>query len=250
MMRTALHAEWTKLRTAPGTAWLLLAIVAATAGVSAIAAAAMDCRATGCADPARIGLTGVQLGQAVVAIVAVLTIGGEYGTGMIRVTLTAMPRRTAVLAAKATVLLGVVLAAATVAVLTSLLAARLAGLSLDGEPVSRAAFGSVLYLALIALLSLGVGTAVRNSATAVGVVLGLLYVFPLVAQAAADPDWQRRLEQIGPTTAGLAIQATANLEDLPIGPWEGLGVLALWTAAALVAGTLLLEYRDASITDA
>jgi ABC-2 type transport system permease protein len=174
-----------------------------------------------------------------------LMIGGEYGTGMVRVTFAAMPRRSAVLAAKATVLLGVVLAAAASAVLASLLAARGAGLSLDGEPVWRAAFGSVLYLALIALLSLGVGAAVRSSAAAVGVVLGLLYVFPLVAQAAADPDWQRRLEQIGPTTAGLAIQATANLDELPLGPWEGLGVLALWAAAALLAGTLLLEYRDA-----
>jgi hypothetical protein len=60
-----------------------------------------------------------------------------------------------------------------------------------------------------------------------------------------DPHWQRHLLQIGPMTAGLAIQATANLQNLPIGPWPGLGVLAAWTAAALLAGGLLLRLRDA-----
>jgi ABC-2 type transport system permease protein len=46
-------------------------------------------------------------------------------------------------------------------------------------------------------------------------------------------------------TAGLAIQATTNLRSLPISPWAGLGVLAAWTAAALLAGGLLLRLRDA-----
>ena len=60
-----------------------------------------------------------------------------------------------------------------------------------------------------------------------------------------DPDWQRHLQQIGPMTAGLAIQTTINLDDLPISPWAGLGVLAAWAAAALLAGGLLLRARDA-----
>ena len=106
-LRDTLHAEWTKLRTAPGTAWLLLAVVALTVAVSAAAAAATRCPAAGCGqDPAKISLTGVDLGQAVVAILAVLAISGEYSTGMIRITLAAMPRRTTVLAAKAAVVTG------------------------------------------------------------------------------------------------------------------------------------------------
>jgi ABC-2 type transport system permease protein len=86
---------------------------------------------------------------------------------------------------------------------------------------------------------------VRDSAAAIGVVLGLLYLFPIVAQVVTDPDWQRHLKQLGPMTAGLAIQATANLDSLPIGPWAGLGVLAAWAAAALLIGGLLLRLRDA-----
>ena len=90
----ALHAEWTKLRTLPGTGWLLAAAVALTVAVSAAAAAAATCPAGGCpADPAKLSLTGVQVGQAIVAILAVLAISNEYSTGMIRVTLAAMPRR-------------------------------------------------------------------------------------------------------------------------------------------------------------
>jgi len=209
-------------------------------------------------DPAKLSLTGVEFGQAVVAIVAVLAISTEYTTGMIRSTLTAMPRRAAVLAAKAAVTTGPVLAAAAVAVAGSLLAGRLILpghgftaargfplLSLADGPVLRAAAGSVLYLALIALFSLGVATAVREPAVAIGTVLGLLYLFPIVAAVAASPDWQRHLEQIGPMTAGLDIEATTGLRGLPLSPWAGLGVLAAWTAAALLAGGLALRLRDA-----
>lgn len=71
------------------------------------------------------------------------------------------------------------------------------------------------------------------------------HLFPIVAQEVSDPHWQRHLQQIGPMTAGLAIQATTNLRSLPIGPWAGLGVLAAWAAAALLAGGLLLRWRDA-----
>jgi ABC-2 type transport system permease protein len=118
-------------------------------------------------------------------------------------------------------------------------------LSLGDGPVLRAAGGSVLYLALIALLSLGVATAVRESAVAIGLVLGVLYVFPVVTSVLTNQHWQRHLEQIGPMTAGLDIQATANLRSLPLTPWEGLGVLALWAAGVLTLGALIFRFRDA-----
>ncbi|MER6578674.1 ABC transporter permease [Nonomuraea sp. NPDC001023] len=254
-MREHLHAEWTKLRTLPGAAWLLLAIVVLTVAAGVAACAVVSCAAQGCGyDPARIGLFGVQVSQAVVAVLAVLAITGEYGTGMICLTLTAMPRRTGVLAAKAIILAGLTLIAGSVAVLASALAARpiLLGngfptetLVLTSGPMLRAAVGSVLYLALIALFSLGVATAVRDSATAIGVVLGLLYLFPALILMIADDDWQRLLWQISPMNAGLAVQATTGLAALPLSPWAGLSVLAAWATAALLAGGLLLRTRDA-----
>ena len=258
-MRKSLHAEWTKLRTLAGTFWLLLATAALTVAVSGAAAAAVRCPSGGCADdPAKISLTGIYLGQAVVAVLAVIAISGEYGTGMIRVTLTAMPRRVTVLAAKAAILTALILVTGTVAVLGSLLAG---GLILPGHGIGpshgypaispgdgavlRAAFGSVLYLALIALLSLGAATALREAATAIGIVLALLYVVPIIAVFAGNAALTRHLEQIAPMTAGLAIQATTGLKTLPIGPWAGLGVTAAWAAGALVLGGILLQSRDA-----
>jgi ABC-2 type transport system permease protein len=76
-------------------------------------------------------------------------------------------------------------------------------------------------------------------------VLGLLYLFPLVAGALGSERWQRRVERAGPMSAGLQIQATTALRSLPISPWSGLGVLAAWAGAALVAGGLALRLRDA-----
>jgi ABC-2 type transport system permease protein len=258
-MTAALHAEWTKLRTLAGPGWLLTATVVLTVAVSAAAAAATRCPAgLACpVDPARLSLTGVQLGQAAVAILAAGLITTEYSTGMIRTTFTATPRRLTVLGVKAALLAGVVLAAGAVAALGSLAAGRLIlpghgftaargfpALSLADGGVLRATLGSALYLALVALLSLGIATIVRDSAAAIAIILGLLYLVPVVAHVLA-PNWYRHLEQAGPMTAGLAIQATTGLRSLPLSPWAGLGVLAAWAAGALLAGSLALRLRDA-----
>jgi ABC-2 type transport system permease protein len=257
----SLRAEWTKLRTVSGTAWILAAACVLTVAVGAATAAATRCGAgTRCpVDPTKVSLTGIQAGQAVVAVLAVLVISGEYSTGMIAATFMAMPRRWTVLAAKAAVLTGPVLAAAVVAVAGSLAAGRLlltrngltgahgfAVVSLAHGPTVRAAAGSVLYLALIGLLSLGIATIVRDSAAATGAVLGVLYVAPVLALAlGGEPTWQRWVERYAPTNAGLAILDTTGLHHLAIGPWAGLGVLAGWAAAALLAAILLLRLRDA-----
>jgi ABC-2 type transport system permease protein len=258
-LRDALRAEWAKQRTSPGTAWLLLTVVATTVAVSAAAAASARCPAAGCGqDPGKISLTGVDLGQAAVAIVAVLAVSTEYSTGMIRTTLAAMPGRGRVLAAKAAVVTALTLAAGATGVAGSLLTGWLilpghgftrrhgfAPLTLAEGPVLRAATGSVLYLALIALLSLGAAAAVREGAVAIGLVLGLLYLLPIVAAVVHNATVQRHLLQAAPMTAGLNIQATTGLRGLPLTPWQGLAVLAAWAAGALLAGGLLLRFRDA-----
>jgi ABC-2 type transport system permease protein len=95
------------------------------------------------------------------------------------------------------------------------------------------------------LLSLGAATALREAAVAIGVVLGLLYVLPVVAVFDGNATLSRHLEQIAPMTAGLAVQATTRLNTLPISPWAGLGVLAAWAAGALMLGGVLLRMRDA-----
>ncbi|MFF4398748.1 ABC transporter permease [Streptomyces sp. NPDC001480] len=248
----AVRAEWTKLRSTPGPAWLLLATATVTVALGAAVSAIATCPHAGCGiDAPRLVLSGVYLGQAPVAVLAVLTVSGEYSTALIRTTLTAVPSRPTALAAKAVVLTVTVAAVGSLTLLASLVVAGTVmpphgypRLSLGDGPVLRAGAGSVAYLVLIAVLSLGVAAVVRDSAAAIGTVLGLLYLPPVLTRTVTDPHLHRLLEQVAPMSAGLAVQATTDLRQLPIGPWAGLGVLAAWSAGTLLAGTMLLRMRD------
>lgn len=257
-MISALHAEWTKMRSVSGNLWLVLGAIALAVALSGVAVATEHYSPGGSpVDITRLSLVGIDLAQALIVILAVHAVCGEYSSGMIHITLTALPRRLTVLAAKAAIVCLVALFAGAVAVLGCLLVGRLvlpshgftsvhgyALLSLAHTPTLRAAAGTVLYLALVALLSLGIAAAVRDSAAAIGLVLGLLYCFPIVAALVGDSHWERLVERLGPMTAGLSIQATIDQRTLPIGPWAGLGVLAAWAGVALLVGGLLLFVRD------
>lgn len=240
----ACRAEWTKLRTEPVFWWLLVGLVAVTVAVSA--ATSGTTRTVG--DPARLALSGVTVGQTVAVVVAVLSVGGEYGSGLIQLTLSAVPGRVTALAAKAAVLGAVVTVAGAVAVLGSLVAGHLllpGGLALLNGAILRAAVGSVLYLILVTLLAVGITFAVRDGGVAAGAILALLYLFPLLIHVVTDAWLQRQLARLGPMPAGLTIQATTGLDRLPISPWTGLGVLAIWSAAGLAVGATILRRRDA-----
>ncbi|QXJ19837.1 ABC transporter permease subunit [Actinomadura graeca] len=260
---SALRAEWTKLRTLPSTAWLLLALTAATVAVGAAVTGSVDTShcdtPAGCAeDTPRLALSGVQAGQVAAVVLGALAVGGEYATGTIAATLAAVPRRATVLLAKAAVVGAAVAAAGTAAVLASLAAARLLlprggftaahgypPLSPADGPTARAALGTVLYLVLVALLSLGAAAALRDSAGAITGVLTVLWIVPAVTPFVGDPAWRDRLDRYAPMSAGLAARSTRALDTLPIGPWAGLGLLAAYAAAALAIGGALFTARDA-----
>ena len=245
----ALHAEWTKLRTVPSMLWLLAAAAAATVAVSALMTASVH--TDQCPSPAecfedttRLSLSGVHMGQLLVAVLAVLAMSTEFATGMVRTTLAAMPARLRVLAAKAVVVMVPVLGAAALGVLGSLAVARLilpgngftAVPSLGDEATLRAAGGTVAYCGLIGLLSLGLAALVRDAAVAMTTVVGLLYMFPILARFITSERGQELIAMYAPLNAGLAVQTTLGVDRAPIGPWAGLGVLALWSAAAMAAG--------------
>jgi ABC-2 type transport system permease protein len=257
-MIAAIRAEWTKQRTVPSTAWLLFAAAAATVAVSAIVAAAWHVNGGSTADPTKLSLTGIYVGQAVIAIFTVLSVSEEFGTGMIRTSIAAVPRRVNLMAAKVASTAGLIVPSGLVGTGGCLIVGRLlladAGLnpargyaliSLRHAATLRAAAGSVIYLILIGLLALGIATIIRDTAASIGAVFSLLYLPPIAAQLIHDPTWRRHIQEIAPMTAGLAIQATRTLHDLPIAPWAGLGILAGWAAGAVLAGGLVLRIRDA-----
>ena len=259
----ALRAEWTKLWSVASTRWLVAAAAVLTAAVGALVTATVDVSLcptpTTCdEDTVKLALTGVWAGQVAVVVVAVLAVTGEYGTRTIRTTLTAVPRRLVVLAAKAAVVATVALGAGLVGVAGSLAAGRgiLPGngftaangyppLTVADPSTLRAAVGTVLYLGLVALLGLGIGAIVRDTAAGLITVLALLFLAPLVVGFVSDPTWKERLQTFAPTTAGLAVQATRDLDRLPVAPWAGLGVLAIYAAVAVAAGGAVLAKRDA-----
>lgn len=255
--------EWTKLRTVRSTAWNLLALVTTTVAVSAFAAdrtAPTDCSPRPCMlDTARIALAGIYIGQIAVVALAVLAITAEYDTRTIGPTLQAQPCRWRVLTAKATVVLALVLSAGAVAVAGCVVVGRVIlarnGFTADtGYPLllamsdpttRRALLGTVVYLGLVALLSLGVAATLRSTAAAVTAVLSLLYVVPIAARFVTDPEWQTILTLAAPMTSGLAVQSTRPLNDAAISPWAGLAVLAAYAGVALMVGFILFQTRDA-----
>ncbi|MEV5572481.1 ABC transporter permease [Spirillospora sp. NPDC052269] len=250
-MTRELHAEWTKLRTLSSTAWLLLATCALTVLVGALVTAGTRA-SDGPQDLPKLVLGGVQYGQATMVVLACLVVGAEYGSGTIGPTLVAMPRRLRVFAAKSVVVSGLACVVGVLGVVGSLLVGRvvLSSDGFDSFPLTdgstlRAAAGTVLYLGLIALLSLGLATALRDSGVAIMVVLSVLYAVPVLTRLLSSDHWKWRLEKYAPMKAGLSVQATKNLAALPLSPWHGLGVLALYALACLCLGALLFRWRDA-----
>lgn len=256
-MTATLHAEWTKLRTLAANLWLVPGVVAGTVAISAAAGGLTHVSGvTPGGDSTKLSLSGVYLGQLLVATLAIIAICEEYATGMIRVTLAATPQRVAVLMAKAANLAGLTAVASVAAVAGCLAVGRLmlpahgldpahgyALISIGSAATMRAAGGTVIYLVLMALLSLGIGTVIRETAVSLGAVVALLYVPPLLAHIVGGMLGQH-IKEISPASAGLAIQSTTNLHSLPIQPWPGMGVLTAWAIASLLLAAATLRVRD------
>jgi ABC-type transport system involved in multi-copper enzyme maturation permease subunit len=201
-------------------------------------------------------LLGVRLGLVAAMALGVLSMTSEYRTRTIGLTFVASPYRGRVLAAKATVLSGVVFLAGLGAslaafALTPPLQAR-GGYGPPAYPVPRltdpgvprAIVGTALFLVLVALLSLAVGTVIRRATGAVITLLALFLVVPtVVAQVSGTANaWVGRVTPI----AGLAVQRTVDVPgENVIGPWAGFAVLGAYTAAALTVALLVLKRRDA-----
>ena len=249
-----LQAEWIKLWSLRSTYWTLLGtltvvvLIAVLLGVASVVdqAAGPDGRMT-------IAM-GYTFAQVVVAVLGVLTITGEYATGMIRSTLTAVPTRLPALAAKALLVAVVSFAVGVLGVALAYVASYpLLGsnaASLGDPEVLRIFWGTGLYLSGVALLGLGVGAIIRHTAGAITLVLGVLLLLSTLWQLLmATSDWFTRTYPYLPSTAGeriVAPTATAVTDGPPaLAPWAGFGVFALYVLLTLILAATLLQRRDA-----
>ncbi len=249
-------SEWTKVRSVRSTIWTLVVTVVLGIGLGAIATATTAARWSRMSivsrltfDPTRTSLTGLLFAQLAIGILGVLVVSAEYGTGTIRATFAATPRRPVVVIAKALVFGAVALVVGEVVsfvaffVGQSLLTGPAPHAAL-GDPGSlRAVVGGGLYLLVLGLLALGIATIVRHTAGAISAFVGVLLVLPIIVTALPS-SIGNSIGKFLPANIGvvlLSVQPQAS----SFSPWAGLLLLCGYAVAALVIGTVLVVRRDA-----
>jgi len=263
-----LRGEWIKFWSVRSTTWTLSIFVFATVALVLLISLAFvnvpspeeggppEGTAGNPLDPLSIAVT---LAQLALAVLGALTITSEYSTGMIRSSLTAVPKRLPMLWSKAIVLVVSVFAVALVAVA---LAMSLQWVFFDSQDFSvdatdpeliRPLVGTAVYLATIALFSYALGALMRHSAAALATVLGLLLVAPILFSSIPWKPLQQAFpflpgvagQQFTQTTEQLEASAAASTVGADLTAWAGYGVLVLWVVIVLGAAAVLLKRRDA-----
>jgi ABC-type transport system involved in multi-copper enzyme maturation permease subunit len=225
-------------------------------------------------DPTALSLRGFYLAQLAVGVLGVLFVTGEYSTGMIRATLSAVPTRKPVWVAKIAIFAGVIFVITLIAAFIAFLGGQAVlgiyhahgnifkigpnggvgilpgaggshrlGVSISHPGSVRAIFGAALYMVGVGLLGIGCGFIIRNSGGAIATLFGLLLVLPLLAQALPTSE-QHHVSKFLPLLAGTAGMNTESNSD-QLGPWTGLGIFALYVVASLGIGLYVLRRRDA-----
>ena len=272
------RSEWIKLRTLRSTWWCLALIVALSVLFGLLIAAFINRDSSALPTAAQDGdlvavvTVGTSFTQLIAAVLGVLVVSGEYGTGMIRSTFTAVPRRLPAVLAKLVVLAvamfvtGLVAVALTFAATVAILAGHGISAHLGDVAVWMPIVGSAVYLALVAALAFGIGALVRNTAGGISITIGLLLVLPIllsVAIALTQATWLSNVNAVLPSAAGAQLHAFAApagtaavsgpggrgpaqaAADVVLNGWGGLGVLVAWILVALIPALVLVRRRDA-----
>ncbi|MEU6669871.1 ABC transporter permease subunit [Streptomyces sp. NPDC046727] len=249
------RSEWTKIRSVASTVWTLSLAVVVTVALGMLVSALsnsqfarMPARERLSFDPTVISFAGMTLGQLAMIVFGVLVVSNEYSTGMIRVSLAAVPQRGTFLFSKVAVATALALAVGMVTCFAAfflgqaMLGSHGTGI---GEPgVLRAVFGAGLYMTLIAVFSMGVATMLRSPMLSLGI---LMPFFFLISNILGNVDATQKIGRFLPDQAGSRIMQVVPRvgDDTPYGPWAGLGIMGLWVIAALAGGYVLLRRRDA-----
>ncbi|MFI9050162.1 ABC transporter permease [Streptomyces sp. NPDC053427] len=250
-----LRSEWTKIRSVRSTVWTLgIAVVVTIAlGVLICILARTDFHSMSADsrvafDPTNISFAGMGLGQLAMIVFGVLVVSNEYSTGMIRASLAAVPQRATFLFCKLLVATALVLVVGLATSFATFFAGQTAlgdhRAHLGDPGVLRAVIGGGLYMTLIALFSMGVAVMLRSPMLSLGI---LMPFFFLISNILGNVSATRKLGRYLPDQAGQKIMQVVPRvgDDLPYGPWGGLGIMIAWTLAALAGGFVLLKKRDA-----
>jgi len=251
-----LRSEFTKIRSVRSTYWTLLVLLVVCIGIGALitslTAAHYDQMGAGqraTFDPTTNSLVGLYFGQFVIVVLGALTVTAEYSTGMIRTSLTAMPRRGTFYLAKAAVF---TLIALVIGMITSfiafflgqaLLSSKHIETTLGAPNVLRAVIGGGLFIAVCGLFAFGIGALVRHTAAAISITIGVLFVVPIIVNF-LPTSWNDDIVRWLPSQGGLAIWDPQQ-QAHQFTAWGEFAVFCAYTAALLIAGFILFRKRDA-----
>ena len=254
-----LASEFTKIRSVRSTYWTLLVLLVVSVGIGAAITGGTAANWSHMAPPDRASFDPTQasvaglfyLGQLVIVVLGAMTLTAEYSTGMIRTSLTAMPRRTVVYLAKAAVFAVVALVVSFIAAFVSfflgqaLLASTHDTATLSQPNVMRAVVGSALYVTMCGLFAFAFGAILRHTAGTITAVIGLLFVIPILVHLLPQ-SWYQDVARWLPDAAGRALSVTVGPPPPHLfSAWNQYAVFAIYTAVLLVVGGILFWKRDA-----
>jgi ABC-type transport system involved in multi-copper enzyme maturation permease subunit len=249
-------SEWTKLHSLRSTRWSLLIATALAIGLPALFAAvtsshwgSMSPHERADRHPLDIALAGVNVAQLAIAVLGVLVITGEYSTGMIRASFTAVPRRLPVLWGKIGVFAAVTFALTLPAVVVAFFLSQailskhdILQISFSHPGVARSIVGGAGYLVLLGIFALAIGAIVRNTAGGIAAFAALFFVIPPLMNILPS-RWNNAISPFLPDAAGRDMfSLTTGAHDLH--PWPGFLLFTGYTVLAVTIAALLLVRRD------
>ena len=252
-----LRSEWTKIRTVRSTMWTIGVTVVLGIGIGALVSAltrshwaSMNIGQRVSFDAPATSLIGILFAQFAIGILGVLVISAEYTTGTIRATFSAAPNRSRVFAAKV-VVFGVL--SFIVAEFTSfaafflgqfLLSSPATHATLSSPGALRAVFGGGLFVCMLGLIGLGLGTIIRHTAGAISAFVAILLVLPIIT-AALPSQIAQDIRKFMPDRIGVDVLTTKSQDFGSFSPWVGLLIVCIYAVVLLAIGASMLERRDA-----
>jgi ABC-2 type transport system permease protein len=249
------RSEWRKFRTVRSTYWSLLTATVLGIGLSLLIAALTSNHYSSLSpsnqaqwDPTAISTSGFGLAQLAIGILGVMLISSEFSTGLIQVSLAAVPRRHRILAAKAVVyaaaalVVGEIVSFVAFLIGQTIIRGNAPSVSLGDHDVLRAVIGAGLYVAVLGVMALAFGAIVRNVAAGIAILVALLYVLPGIA-AALPNNIEHSVEKFWPTQAGSQIGMVYRAAHT-LSPWAGLAWMCGFTAIVGAVAVYLMRVRD------
>ncbi len=254
--RRVLVSEWTKFRSLRSTVWTLLIAVVLMIGLGALVSAVSashyaTASATDRATFSAVGtsLSGTLFAQLAVGVLGVLLISGEYGTGMIRASLTVVPRRLPVLWAKLAVFAGAVLVVSLVASSASfllgqsLLGRHGLGVGITAPGALREVVGAALYLTVAGMIGVALGALLRTTAAGIATFAGVFFVVPPLMQL-LPASVSDHVTQYLPSYAGGSLWGGNHGLANALSPWVGFALLCGYAVVLVGAAAWRLRGVD------